>query len=479
MAIKRCPYCRSIIDERDQFCNNCGTQLLFPEDEFIEEEIPGEKLTDADEKAEAGDVDLDLSLEEPEAATIARSATAMGFPESLTATGAGKKKGRKPKKAEAEEAEPELSPDRVLKTSELPEMGTDLVEEQAAGKTSAELRFDDVFQAKPSETRSGIPKPPASKTQAPAPSKPRSDETSLTASAEEIEDIARMMSSLDKGPKDKPQDKPIEVEPAVPPVEKPDRQAAVGDTAFYQRKIEDIRRETLFGSAPKDKSGTSELKKSAVDVPPWATGLHVEPPLPNKLEKSDIPGLVDTSKEGLRHETVSDILSKLENEPMPGSGDEARFVSDTRDEAPTSEAMIETGGEGEAGGEAEEEPQGRASRWDELPDREPDTEPLDSWSDRLGRDRQEARLDRPVVRRASVSMGGSKLKGKVYDVLLILVGWVLAIWLATKILSVSMTDIFGAAAVQLLLFLLTLAVAYFFLFLYFLGETLGDRLSSS
>ena len=44
MAIRRCPYCKAIIDESDKYCNNCGTQLLFPEDEYIEEDIPGEKI---------------------------------------------------------------------------------------------------------------------------------------------------------------------------------------------------------------------------------------------------------------------------------------------------------------------------------------------------------------------------------------------------------------------------------------------------
>ncbi|MBN1271912.1 MAG: zinc ribbon domain-containing protein [Candidatus Aminicenantes bacterium] len=45
MAIKRCPYCKAIIDEGTEYCSNCGTRLLFPEDEKIEEPIPGEKLT--------------------------------------------------------------------------------------------------------------------------------------------------------------------------------------------------------------------------------------------------------------------------------------------------------------------------------------------------------------------------------------------------------------------------------------------------
>jgi hypothetical protein len=50
MAIRRCPYCKAIIDESLEYCSNCGTQLLFPEDEAIEEDIPGEKIIDVKEE---------------------------------------------------------------------------------------------------------------------------------------------------------------------------------------------------------------------------------------------------------------------------------------------------------------------------------------------------------------------------------------------------------------------------------------------
>ncbi len=50
MAIRRCPYCKAIIDEGSEYCSNCGTQLIFPEDEFVEEEIPGEKIIDENEE---------------------------------------------------------------------------------------------------------------------------------------------------------------------------------------------------------------------------------------------------------------------------------------------------------------------------------------------------------------------------------------------------------------------------------------------
>lgn len=48
MAITRCPYCRAIIDEKDPYCSNCGTQLLFPEDETADEDIPGEKIVEVE-----------------------------------------------------------------------------------------------------------------------------------------------------------------------------------------------------------------------------------------------------------------------------------------------------------------------------------------------------------------------------------------------------------------------------------------------
>ena len=60
MAITRCPYCHAIIDETDKYCNNCGTQLLFPEDDVLEEEIPGEKIIDAETE------EKDYTIDEPE-----------------------------------------------------------------------------------------------------------------------------------------------------------------------------------------------------------------------------------------------------------------------------------------------------------------------------------------------------------------------------------------------------------------------------
>ncbi len=65
MAIRRCPYCKAIIDEGSEYCSNCGTQLLFPEDEFIEEEIPGEEIVEEeDEVEEKGEEEAEEAEEE-------------------------------------------------------------------------------------------------------------------------------------------------------------------------------------------------------------------------------------------------------------------------------------------------------------------------------------------------------------------------------------------------------------------------------
>jgi hypothetical protein len=50
MAIRRCPYCKAIVDGVAEYCSNCGTQLLFPEDESKEEEIPGDEIVEEEEE---------------------------------------------------------------------------------------------------------------------------------------------------------------------------------------------------------------------------------------------------------------------------------------------------------------------------------------------------------------------------------------------------------------------------------------------
>lgn len=52
MGIRRCPYCRALVEEDAFYCRNCGTQLLFPEDQDVAENRPGDKIFEKLDKRE-------------------------------------------------------------------------------------------------------------------------------------------------------------------------------------------------------------------------------------------------------------------------------------------------------------------------------------------------------------------------------------------------------------------------------------------
>ena len=447
MAIKRCPYCRAIIDERDQYCNNCGTQLLFPEDEFIEEDIPGEKILDVDETPAADQAVDDLTLEEPEHLPVTQPSSAFAFPESLADDQpAAKKKPRKPKKAEDE-----ISFETPLEPGEM------------EAKPAADMLFEEAFSAKPPEVKP-VPKPelkpefkpvtmPEAKFDRPEEEEgvvPENREDALSASTDEIEEIARLMSSLEKK-EETPPAVPKEKLKTPPP---PDLNAAV----FFEKDFGALRKDA---GSPPVKDRTVERPEDILrtdELPPWAADIERDLPVVKPLDKFDIPDLKEGKPAAPQPPAdLRDILSKFEDEPP------------ARVERPAVDAEEESPRRAAAPSEA----------WAEIPDR--DEVHREFLTDRLGRepqgrDRQVREAAQPRAQRRTA--GGSTLKAKLYDVLIIALCWAVAVYLATRILSVSLYEIFESALVPLMLFLLTLGVAYFFLFLYFLGETLGDRLSS-
>jgi len=466
MAIKRCPYCRSIIDEKDQYCNSCGTQLLFPEDEFIEEDIPGERVLDLEEAPSEAKLEDELIIEEPEPASSSPASSTFDFPERLTAdstvlppapipappavsTRSGKDKDISepapappvpvvpPQESEAEvesEAEPEVEV-KVMGEAEAEEAPPET-------RTRAELRFEETFPSKPAPAPASTQA--KAQTQPPLPARSPSatgarltdtmGQTSLSASSEEIEDIVRIMSSLGKDARESTGAK----------LDKKGRASAMSDefTPKPEQDVEAPRSKTAPSTRAEKKAASEELSDSAAGIPPWATGMRVEPPGRDKI---DLPGL------------EPEAAPKSESDVPAGLDD---FFSSIEKRA------------AEASAGSEKPP---SKSWADIPGRGEVV--LESLSDRLGRERRERVQEMPQVRRRTG--GGSKLKAKVYDVLIIALCWAAAVLLATRILSVSVFGLFEAATLPLLLFLLTLGVAYFFLFLYFLGETLGDRLASS
>ena len=73
---------------------------------------------------------------------------------------------------------------------------------------------------------------------------------------------------------------------------------------------------------------------------------------------------------------------------------------------------------------------------------------------------------------------GTKLISRVFDILFISVLWIVSIWGISYILKMPIFDIVNGSIIPLLGFLGILLLIYFFLFYYFLGETLGDYIFS-
>jgi len=68
------------------------------------------------------------------------------------------------------------------------------------------------------------------------------------------------------------------------------------------------------------------------------------------------------------------------------------------------------------------------------------------------------------------------LKAKAFDILFVAVFWLASLWAAARSLDVTLFQMLGKASSGLLAYFGALLVLYFFLFYFFLGETLGDRL---
>ena len=67
-------------------------------------------------------------------------------------------------------------------------------------------------------------------------------------------------------------------------------------------------------------------------------------------------------------------------------------------------------------------------------------------------------------------------KSKAFDVLFVGLFWLVALWLAAASLGVTLFAILGSMSGPMLLLYAVFVFLYFFLFKFFLGETLGDRL---
>ena len=488
MAITRCPYCHAIIDENDKYCNNCGTQLLFPDDEAADEEIPGEKIVDAeveekdytvdepeDEKrlraAADDDEDLDERLEEEMKDRAAETAldeiVAGGGPDAgaddvteevilvdeIEEVGAADTAGTGEIEAqtgaglmgveeeELEEDEKEVQPvqgaadDEEDKDEEEDEDEIRKFEE-AEAEEKEESPVTPPREAPPAAdeepvieyiTEPGVEDEPGAAERIPSP-RPATFDT------QELEGIGR---TVDLG-KDKVDELLAELSMKEAPTPKPAPSASAAET-------------------PREPTGS---------LPPWASGMRGAPVFPPDTAPFDAKAAPRERGAALEEEEVeifpkrrpSDssigLPERVSQAPLPFEGEEAEEAEGVGEEAAEAE---------EAAAEAAVPPL-RPERPVFPPGREPEA----------GRIEVLEEYEEPEAK--GPFSFAVFLKSKAFDLLFVGLFWLVALWLAAHATDRTLFEVLGAVSGPMLLLYAVFVLLYFFLFRFFLGETLGDRL---
>jgi hypothetical protein len=439
MAIKRCPYCKAIIEEESGFCSNCGTRLLFPEDESKEEEIPGDKIVEEKETAP----------EEPEEVETDEERSKEEEKEEMEL-----KEGGEEQAAISEEKEKKDS-EKFLETAK--SQRAEKVEEESEPKAEAQPRsgtmefkteeLDQIPDARTKERediekflislKGGERKAPFPEEQAPSSpqetGKEAAESLSEKTAAEtpgEVDTDERLFirKEIEEGLKTGFEAEETE---EVSRPEEDEKEAIERFLASVKReragKAGILEEEEILPDSKKISEGTSKLKE---ELPPWAEKVQKGAPLEVGTEERE--AAPELGKE-LQEEEV-----ELEPEEKEEEGEEVlEEVPVPEKEVELKERMEEVGLPFE--GEIEAERAGKK--------RAPST--LSIW-----------------------------LKRRAFDLLSMAVLWIISLWLASRLMKVSLFKLISVSALPSLGFYLVLLVIYFSFFILMLGETPGDLIFS-
>lgn len=525
MAIIRCPYCHAIIDETDKYCNNCGTQLLFPDDESIEEEIPGEKIIEAeseeknyelDEASKTGEALPHDEYEREAAGTVELSSVVNSDVETHTIEeileGDETEEG-------AAEAKPHEATQEVLVVNEIAasekEDRPERVQEAApeshteGEKTTAEFGHESVQETAESEAQGLQPAVPTEEhdyggevppIERPIPvaepktaqetetGKPAQDTAvtdltepaaepsptgeapaaeagaaaasadSLTFDTNELEKIGETI-DLSKARLDSVMDEMADSEQAAPASEAPvqEKTGTLPPWADRMKGAPSIISETDTHEGDEmDSARRSLLAKDLAAEETWPDSPKVEAAEETSEEEEIFPKRRDSDSglgypERLTQATLP-FDSKLEEETVEELGAEVEPAAVVPPEPRPSPAAPAAPSAAVAA-----RPAAGISRDEAFPRTETAAE-------------EEEEVEKPPFSLVFF------LKSKTFDILFIGFVWLIALWLAAQSLSTTLFDMLSITPWSAILFYAVLVLLYFFLFKFFLGETLGDRL---
>ena len=443
MAIRRCPYCKAIIDEGSEYCSNCGTQLIFPEDEFAEEEIPGEKVESEP------DEDLETEEEEEPEDTLGPLETGkLQDQEAEAATSEESEESGTPL-AEAEGVtpdEPEESPEIRAGADLLPLDEEEMKEDEdvdASEKSGFKGEDLDREEKREAEEKEEIEEQPAGKAFSDYFSESGTDESLEGDLPGEDEDIVREEDVEEDEEDDYEEPDEIPLESKRIDFKTEDLESIVDPAEKEKEEIE-----RFLDSLKEEREKAKRIYDETGELPPWAASMK-ESASPGISFEEDEERFEDPSA---AESTMPHMAELREGEKV---SHEAR--SYLEEATPVVEKFMTTKDTGMGLPEKVEQqdlPFGQRQQREELHE-EPEF-----------RDRKPEMKFRPWM------------KSRVFDVLLIAGLWLITVWLASLVAGVSFLRLISASTLPVLIFLAILFFIYFFLFFFFLGETLGDHLFS-
>lgn len=524
MAVKRCPYCKAIIDEGAEYCTNCGTKLLFPEDEAIQEEIPGEMLThddfpgedeeseeEADKKKRVNEAPEEEQVTEKEEdkeeealpslpkKTKSKRRRSVSKTRNVTPAETEDASGEVVVDESAEDIEPEPEEaEEVIdvrdefkiatrrgKTEDLPDGFAETLEEAKAKieETAAEEVAEKAIEEE-------IPMDEAGKVY---------DQTAAEMQREPLEEVSEIKDPASE----EPLREPSRFEAGI--VQTNDIEDIVDDAEKEKKEIDEF-----IYSVKKERESGIKVDETG-ELPPWAEAMEgtTPPPMPptdeielQEEEASEEIGDAPEDVEKWEAENVPQPEDELETAPEAGPEKE----QEQRQEPPiekgpgydTSSAFPETVSVDQKTdqkglpfrGDTEEEPlKGRPVQAEAFP--------KDSYQEEVHEDEiipdsyieeevEEAAVQTETPRSFKIRPRRRTtpipfldwIKARIFDVFFIAALWFITLWVASQVLEISVIELIATSSSLTLMFLGILLALYFFFFLFFLGETLGNYLFS-
>ncbi|MCX6563006.1 MAG: hypothetical protein NTU60_05300 [Candidatus Aminicenantes bacterium] len=488
MAIRRCPYCKAIIDESQKYCNNCGTQLLFPEDEFVEEDIKGEKIVDEDFKD--AEEELEESVE-PSGEEEAQNEE-IDLEEVLEGEAAfpGEDDEEETEDEAEEKVEEEVPEKKPVEKPKIKPAAAPLPASPAAAPVpikaepvkpapaEAEPVKPEPVKPEPAKPAPPIPVPPKAEPMKPPPPKPASPKPEPAKEEEPVERKPRKKGrpqpvvmtpvveerevqalAADEPPDDVEDEAPLDED--LEPDEEDDDKSDPDTREEIVRLIAALEKKQKKLSLTRDEEKLLAPLEEASNIPPWAdlskssaSTEIVDEDAEEKVEsRSFVPGdTMDFEEEVMsRAEKIAPTRPTI-GIPEKVTKDKSGFLFDKADIAKvkTDEIGIPRYKMEEAE-EAEEDVYAAAEEPNEA---------------------EAAEIPRPRL-----GFFG-RLTAFVFDLIFIAVVWMGTVWGASLMMDVPVRALVKAVPIPLGGLFLILLAGYFFLFFFFLGETLGGRMAS-